>query len=287
MSPRIAIVSRDDDVRAAAARAFGTSPGEWSLQLCDDDPGDADVVVRGSDVPADGAIVFDPEHPDDALRAVHAACAGAASRTYVVAGAAGGVGATTIALHLAAALGSDTCYAELTGPSARLGLPESARTWLPRDEDVSSSALPVEGGFRVLRAPSPLPAPGAFPLGAARDAFARLVLDVGARGDLAAVLSGADAALVVTTPTRPAALAARALADELPGVSWTVVVNRVGPGGQLMRTALEQHVGREIAIELPCCPALRDAEDEARLLTGTWRRWTRGIARLARALESC
>lgn len=280
MTLRVAIVSRDEEVRAAAAKAFSEAPGGWSVRLCTADPADADVVVRGADVPADGGIVFDPARPGDALAAVSATRS--AARTYLVTGAAGGVGATTVALHLAAALGA--CYAELAVASHRLGLPEDALTWLPRDGDLSASALPVAGGLRVLRAPTPCPGPASFPLAAARSAFDRLVLDAGTRRDLAVDV---DAALVVTTPTRPSALAARALMEDFPEARWVVVVNRLGPGGQIMSSALEGLLGRAVALELPCCPALRDSEDEGRLLRGAWRRWTRGVARLAAALERC
>lgn len=285
MPLRVAIVSRDVEVRAAAASTFTAAPADWSVTLCDDDPGDADVVVRGIDVASEGSIVFDPSQPGDALREVEATRA--SGRTYVVVGAAGGVGATTVALHLAAALGRTSCYVELAGQSDWLGLPRDARTWLPRDDDLALSALPVAGGFRVLRAPRPCPDPAAFPLDAARAAFERLVLDVGARRDAEPVISSSDATILVTTPTRPTALAARSLTEELPDARWVVVVNRLGPGGQIMSAALEQLLGRAAAVELPCCPALRDAEDEARLLRGTWRRWTRCVVRLARALESC
>lgn len=284
MTLKVAIVSRDETVRAAAARAFGSAPADWKVELCTDEPTDADVVVHGADFGERGGILFDPDRPDHALRAVEASAG--AGRAYVVAAALGGAGATTIALHLAAAL-APACCAELAGPSSRLGLPGDARTWLPRDDDRSLHALPVAGGLRLLRAPDPCPAPETFPLEEARGSFDRLVLDTGARRDLDPVLARCDAAIVVTTPTRPSCLAARELVERWPAARWTVVVNRLGPGGQLMRGALERLLGRRVAIELPCCPALRDAEDEGRLLTGSWRRWTRGITRLAAALEAC
>jgi hypothetical protein len=283
MSLEVAIVSRDAEVRAAAARTFAAAPPDWSIRLCAEDPGDADVVIRGTDVAAPGTILFDPARPDDALRAV--ATASGPGRVYAVVASVGGAGATTIALHLGAALRA--CYAELTSPSARLGLPDDARTWLPDDEDLERSALPVAGGLRVLRSPLPCPGAGAFPLEAARSVFDRLVLDAGTQRDVGPLLAASSAAVVVTTPTRPGALAARALTEEHPGVRWVVVVNRLGPGGQIMRAALEQLLARPVAVELACCPALRDAEDEARLLNGGWRRWFRGVAALARALERC
>lgn len=282
MPPKVAIVSRDPAVRDAAARAFAAAPPEWSVVLCDSAPRDADVVVR--DRGGDGAVVFDPSQPDDALAEVEARLGG--GRVYVVAGAAGGAGATTIALHVAAALAGRACCAELAGPSARLGLPEDARTWLT-DDDVALSALPVADGFRVLRAPQPLPDIAAFPLDAACAAFDRLVLDAGTRRDLDGLMETAAVAVAVTTPTRPAALATRQLVDAWPEVRWAVVVNRLGAGGQIMRAGLEALLGRRVTVELPCCPAVRDAEDEGRLVTGSWRRWSRGITRLVRALESC
>lgn len=283
MTLKVAIVSRDEDVRAAAARTFGSAPAQWEVALHTDEPGDADVVVHGADLAERGGLVFDPKRPEDALRAVEAAAG--AGRTYVVAAAVGGAGATTVALHLTAAL-APACCAELAGPSTRLGLPNDARTWLPRDDDRSLQGLPV-AGIHVLRAPDPCPAPESFPLEEAHASFDRLVLDAGARRDLDPVLARCDAAIVVTTPTRPSCLAARELVERFAETRWTVVVNRLGPGGQIMRGGLEQLLGRRVAIELPCCPALRDAEDEARLLTGSWRRWTRGVARVAAALEAC
>ena len=284
MTLKVAIVSRDAAVRAAAAVAFQDAPPQWTVELRPDEPDDADVVVHGADLEAGTGIVFDPARPDEALRAIEASLG--RGRVYVVVGAVGGAGATTLALHLSAAL-APACCAELAGPSARLGLPEDARTWLPRDDDASLQALPVAGGFHVLRAPDPCPPPDAFPVEEARASFPRLVIDAGSRRDLDPVLACAAAAVVVATPTRPAALAARELTEAFPEARWTVVVNRLGPGGQIMRGGLEQLLGRRVAVELPCCPALRDAEDEARLLQGSWRRWTRGVARLARGLSSC
>ncbi|HEX2195605.1 MAG TPA: hypothetical protein VHJ76_01660 [Actinomycetota bacterium] len=285
MSLKVAIVSRDAAVRAAAAEAFTGAPPEWSVQLCEEAPAVADVVLHGPDAAVEGATVFDPANPDDALRAVEAAAT--SGRVYAVAAAAGGAGATSIALHLAAALGGRTCYAELCDASARLGLPEDARTWLPRDRDCEPSALPVAGGFRVLRSPGPCPEPAAFPLDAAGRSFDHVVLDAGTRRDLGCVVSRAAVAVVVTPPTRPAALAARSLVETFPEARWAVVVNRLGPGGQIMRAGLESLLGRRVTVELPCCPALRDAEDQSRLLNGSWRRWTRGVTRLAAALQAC
>lgn len=287
---QVAIVSRDAAVRTAAARAFAAAPPEWSVSLLEDDPVAADVLVRGSDLDAGDAVAFHPERPDEAVRAVGAAMARlSASPLYVVVGATGGAGTTSLALHLAAEWGAGTCYAEVAaaGATARLGLPEDARTWSSRDDDAAASMLPVAGGFRVLLCPRPAPGAESFPLTAARAATSRLVLDAATDRRLAPVLGEATAGVLVTTPTRPGALAARSVLEEFPETRWAVVVNRLGPGGQIMPAALEALLGRRTSVELPCCPALRDAEDEGRLVSGGWRRWRRGVTLLARALSRC
>ncbi|HYO61400.1 MAG TPA: hypothetical protein VEU29_05840, partial [Actinomycetota bacterium] len=63
----VAIVTRDPQARDAAARSFAAAPPQWSIRLCDEVPGDADVVVAGPGVDAPGAIPFDPSRPQDAL----------------------------------------------------------------------------------------------------------------------------------------------------------------------------------------------------------------------------
>ncbi|MFN2588401.1 MAG: hypothetical protein ABR613_09850 [Actinomycetota bacterium] len=291
MAVVVEIVSADPAVRAQAARAFTRSPVDWAVRLVDEPSGHADVVVGERALTATGAsVVFDPARPDDAVRATDRLLrrARAGSRTIVVVGAAGGAGATTVALHLAAAWGRGTCVADVSGGvRRRLGLPDDARTWLPRDDDVSGAALPVAGGFRVLCAPAPCPPPDGFPVAAAQRDFERVVIDAGKPRDLDRLLESPRVGVLVTPPTRPGAGAARELLETSPGVRWAVVANRVGPGGQIMRHALEALLGRALALDLPCCPALRDAEDEARLLRGRWHRWARRVARLAAALDAC
>jgi hypothetical protein len=44
-------------------------------------------------------------------------------------------------------------------------------------------------------------------------------------------------------------------------------------------------LGCPALVELPCTPALRDAEDEHRLLSRPWTRWARGVEVVARTLE--
>lgn len=54
----------------------------------------------------------------------------------------------------------------------------------------------------------------------------------------------------------------------------------------MTRSALERILERSVALELPCAAALRDAEDDARLVTTGFSRWLRAIDRLCKALES-
>src|SRR3989337_631755 len=100
---RIAIVSRDDGIRLRAAKAFDGAPASWSVRLFDEPPPDADVVVWGADVRAAGGadgVIFDPAESSGVVAEV-AARLRRGARIYAVVGAAGGVGATSIAFHLA------------------------------------------------------------------------------------------------------------------------------------------------------------------------------------------
>jgi hypothetical protein len=282
----VAIVSRDPATRMAAARAFDAAPADWRVVLVEEAPAHADAVVYGYDAAAEGGIVFDPARPGDALTSVRASAARPAPhRTVTVVGAVGGAGATVLALHLAAEWGPGTCCAELrrSGVGAWLDLPPESRTWSPGED--GPPALPVRGGYRVLLAPSPGPGAAAFPLASVRDAFERVVVDAATERDLTPLLD--DVGILVTPPTRPGARAARAVLDAFPDARWAVVANRAGPGGQIMRAGLEELIGRPLALELPCCPALRDAEDQARLLSSSRHRWRRRVTRLARALDAC
>ena len=288
MGVAIELVSKDPAVRAAASRAFTAAPAGWSISLLETPSGTADVVV--DETGEGGSVCFDRARPGDALAEVerllaHRRSAGSA---VLVAGAGGGVGTTTLALHLAGSWGPGTCYADLAGGAARrLGLPADARTWLPAGDDCPEAALPVAGGYRVLCAPVPCPPPSQFPLASARSSFERLVLDAGTGRGLDPLLDAVRVGILVTTPTRPGAESARAVVEAFPSTRWAVVTNRVGPGGQIMRRGLEAILGRRLTLELPCCPALRDAEDEGRLLTGAWHRWTRAVGRLARVVDAC
>ena len=69
-------------------------------------------------------------------------------------------------------------------------------------------------------------------------------------------------------------------------LQWATVVNRVGPGSDLTITDLRRVLQYGVTLELPCTAALRDAEDEGRLLTGDWTRWNRRLKKLAFTLAA-
>jgi hypothetical protein len=91
-------------------------------------------------------------------------------------------------------------------------------------------------------------------------------------------------AVLVVQPSVVGAKRARALLEEHPKISWAVILNRLGPGGETTRSAFERLLRHPVAIELACAPSLRDAEDDGRLLTSPLSPWRRSVHRLARAL---
>jgi hypothetical protein len=276
MAPvRIAIVASDAETRMAAARAFDGAPRHWSVRIFDEPPDDADVLVvpRGSRQ-LEGCVTFDPERPADVVRVVEASLAQTRG-PIVVEGACGGAGATTLALHLAAASGACVLDRSPHGATARRLAIEEWRTF-GNGDDPAEASLPVAPGIRLLLAPERDDA-----VDAATKVFERVVVD----GAPAALVPQAAARVVVFPPSSPAARRVRELIVE-PDVPTALVVNRTGPGGSLSRGAVEREIGRRVTLMLPCTPALRDAEDDGRLLTSPCSRWLRGIARLARALES-
>ncbi|MGH2730604.1 MAG: hypothetical protein ACRDJI_08335 [Actinomycetota bacterium] len=297
---KVAVVCCDPALRLAAARAFDGAPATWDVTLCEAPPEEADVVVRGPNAAPDVAggnagIAFDPTRPELLVPQIEATIGrGGRPHVMVVTSAAGGTGTTTIALHLAHALSAaaETCYLELTGggAAARLAMPPDGLTW----QDAGSTqpqlrlaAVPVAGGFRVLLAPPVLNESEALVvLDRAAQAYERLVVDVSAAGLPTAVLPRAHAGVIVMAPTRPCARRTQKLLERLPDLPWAIVSNRTGPGGETTRAGLERILGRRIALELPCTSALRDGEDDGRLLTGRWSRFSRGVARLAGALET-
>jgi hypothetical protein len=285
---RVAIVSREPEVRLCAARAFEAAPPSWQVSLHDEVPPEAEIVVLGPD--ADGpprALRFDPSDPGRIVTEVKAVAE--IGRAIAVVGAGGGVGATTLSLHLARemALRSRTCVLDLDtrwGLRERLDLSEDALTWAGGEGDPAACALPVPGGFRVMLAPrSAVDVDPEALVSGARRAFESVIVDVsdGARE----ALSHCDAGVLVMAPSAPGARRARAVLDWTPDLPWAVVVNVTGPGGETMRAEMQEILGRRISTELPCTASLRDAEGESRLLQGGWSRWQRRVARLARALQ--
>jgi pilus assembly protein CpaE len=292
----VAVVSRDPATRLAAAAAFDRAPATWRVELFDSPPeGGADVVVVGPDAAGQGGVRFDPAAPallvDDVARALGRRKA----LTTAVTSAGGGVGTTTVALHLAQSLAetAETCMVDLGADGAvalRLGLGDQTRTWGdlgPEDGSLRRCAVPVPGGFRVLLAPESdeLPHVSVSDLVThAAGAFERVVFDLPPGRLQHEALALMHAVVLVVPPTVPGAHRARRLLEAHSGVAWAVVLNRLGPGGETTRPVLQRLLRHPIAVELPCSAALRDVEDTGRLLTSPLSRWRRSVGRLARAL---
>jgi hypothetical protein len=291
---RVAVVSRDPVHRMEVARAFDAAPTSWHVTMHDEAPADADVTVATPEVDCPGAVVFDPARPDDVLTAVSATTR-ARGRVIAVTSPAGGTGVTSVALHLAAlaARRSSTCFVDLDTTwtaGDRLGLPGAARTWADAGEtreSLEQSALPIAPGFRVLLAPRGRGASDRYQIAErAAESFERVVADAPPGDYIRPVLEGAHCCVLVLPPTIPAARRAHEFLDEHRGLKWAVAINRLGPGGEVTRSGLRRVLGCRIAVELPCCPSLRDREDEAALLATPWSRWARGLRRLYDALEN-
>lgn len=282
---RIAAVSEDPEERMQLARAFDRAPSSWTISLHDDVPDDADVLVCGPGRQIAGAIEFDPDVPHQLISDIEQRMGTRSTgRRFFVVGATGGSGATSVALHLAAAGRGCVVEAPGSGIRRRLGL-SSARSWSLENE-IELSALPIAPGFRVLLAPSS-EAEAQLPKIADRAAaaFPTVLLDcppnmldgLAARGDIC---------VLVVLPTRPAAERAREILSSHGAPRWAVVTNRVGPGSGLTRRRLEEILDRRISIELPCSAALRDAEDDGALLTSPFSPWLWKVKKLWRALET-
>ena len=285
---RIAVVSNDPDVRLEAARAFDEAPASWSVCLHTSRPNDVDIVVLGPDAEGDG-IPFDPADPKSVIEEIESRTGAREGAVIVVTQATGGVGATSLALHLAAALAPAVRvgFIELApGAALRLGLaPNEHLTWADLDgssESIARCFLPVAPGFRALLAPEDGGDPGLV-MKRSRPAFDLLVVDAPARSASTA-LCEADAGVLVMGPSVPQAHWARGFIGEWPDLDCAVVINRLGRGGETTRAQLADLVGRPISLELPCSPSLRDAEDDGRLLSLKWTRYGRAITRLADAL---
>ncbi len=292
----MAVVSRDGAIRLQAARAFDSAPPNWRVALHRERPADADIVVAGADMDVEADVVFDSARPgrvlDDVTRA--AADRGRKARIIAVTSPSGGTGVTSVALHLAraSARSAPTCLADFDlewGAGYRLGLPADALTWAEAGDPEASllrAALPVPGGFRVLASPGGIGPPdvGAL-LGAAGAHFGCIVVDMGRVSAVPDLLGTADAVVLVLAPSAPSARRGRIVLDGLTCGRVAIVINRVGPGGEMTKAEIQSIIGRKVALELPCERRLRDAEDDDRLLSAYWSRWEHGIHRLWRTLE--
>ncbi len=265
-----------DSARMAVARAFDLAPPEWEVTF---EPAsaafEADAVVAVG-LELDGAVPFDPAEPARVIEDLHRHLARRRTATIVVCGSSGGCGATTLALHLAAAR-RGSCVVDAArhgGVAFRLGLdPASLEAEAP---------VPVAGGFGVVRLGERNPRALLDDLA---QSFERVVVDTD-RARLGDVIGDCDAGVLVIAPTVPSARAAAELLETYPDVRWALVANRTGPGGETTRAELQRLVARRLTIELPCSRAVRDAEGDGRVVSSAWSPWLRGVRRLSRALET-
>lgn len=273
---QIAIVCPDDSLRLAVARSFDHAPLDWEVTLHRGHPASADVVVGvGDEVASD--VRFDPRRSELVVDEVSDVLAQRACSVVLVVGASGGCGATSIALHLAAEGPTRTCVVDLherAPAAARLGLD-------PREVLEASGPVPVAGGFKLVCTGASGEPPS---LDVLRRGFQRVIVD--APCDLVEpLLVSADAAVLVMLPTVTSATQAARLLDTFSDMPLALVTNRTGPGGETASGELQQILGRRLGLQLPCSRALRDAEDDCRLLTSEWSPWRRRIAHLSAALE--
>ena len=283
---RVAAVSRDDAIRLQLARAFDSAPASWDIALHDSSPPEADVVVCGPDQDISGCIRFDPADPEKVIADIRAATPSTRTRSFVVTGAAGGGGATSVALHLTV-LSGGCIFGMEQGLRRRLKMP-TAKSWSDAlsGDPIELCALPVAPGFRVLLAPDE------FEVGEdrrvfdlARATFDHVFVDVAVE-HLDRFAGRGDVGVLVMPPTRPGAERAAELLASHSALRWAIVTNRLGPGSGLTRRRLEEITGKKIAVELPCSAALRDAEDDGRVVTSPLSPWLWQLKRLWRTLAT-
>jgi hypothetical protein len=300
-------------VRAAVAQAFDAAPATWAVSFCDVVPPDADVVVFAEPVDAmasefqsdlaapnqprfDG-VVFEPARPERLVPAIQArldrSVPAAPCRVVAVTGIAG-TGVSSIAMHLALSWAArfETCFVDLDRTwtcADRLGLGAEVVTWgsaATSDEALRLAAVPIEGGLRALVAPrAAVDFSGDALVQRARSRFQQLVVDLPYRHLGSDRIASVDATIVVMTPCLPHAHRVARMLTEVDADRLLVVTNRLGRGGETTRRQIEAIVGRRVALELPCCPGLRDAEGKQRLVPLRWSRWGHAVMRLGRALE--
>jgi pilus assembly protein CpaE len=220
-------------------------------------------------------LVALPADPDELLGAVRAAAAGraegggeAAGITVAVCSGKGGVGASTVALALAEAVGNGLLV-DLAGgfddAAARLGC-DGARgigDLAGLDDALGADALRAvlatrPDGLRLLARPAvgglAAPALCRAVVRASRAVAPVVALDLGLlpSSPAAAVAVGCDRVLLVTTPDRDAvACAARAAAwldaEGVPAAGLGLVVNRWRRGGELSLRGIERAGGLPVA----------------------------------------
>jgi hypothetical protein len=287
---KVALVSRTDSERLAVARAFDRAPASWEVSIHTECPAQADVVVMGPDVAdqlgdVDGAVLFDAREPHRALDLVQEIWAARLSRRYLITGAGRGVGVTALAVHLAAALArnEETCLLDLDpdwGLEPWIGLDSSDEKTPDR---LPLAAHPVRGGFRIVLARRCEQGVREIK-NECSGSFARLVMD--RPSPLASAdLPNIAGAVLVMSPAPSSIARARELIAHHGDASWALVLNRQGPGGETTRAQIERSLGQRIAVELPCTPSLRDAEERGRLLSSNWFRYVRRVDALCGALE--
>jgi hypothetical protein len=284
--PRIALRSSDPATCLEMAKAFEGAPIDWDVFFWSD--GCESHVVVGDDDAC--SVPFDVSDPARAIESVAALLVRGRKRITVLTGARRGTGVSTLALHLAVALGETAavCVVDLDPDSslrARLGLPEDARDWAPSEDDVLSAAIPCSGGFRLLLAPR-APFGDVRPLlDAAVERYQHVVVDAPPSPCRAVVLASSTQALLLVPPSRQGIAHAHRTIAAHPETDWSCVVNRMGAGGELTVRQIGNELQRPISVELPCSPYLRDREDDHRLLDARWSRYYRRVTRLAGALS--
>lgn len=287
--PRVAIVCNDPELRLAVARAFDEAPSQWLVRLFESVPQDADVVVLAPGVDGEG-IELDLDAPHDTIAVIESRLAERDSgRLIEVTATGGGTGATSLALHLASFLSGDdpALYVESKtscGGGLRLGLENGGPSWgdVEARSPLISSTVPVAAGFRALLAPETTTAVPPDVLGLCRSEFRWVVVDRGAStADPEATLE-----VLLLTPTVPSFRRAAARLRDGSGCGRVLVTNRLGPGSELTTAVLGSILGDvPPGVDLPCSPALRDAEDEGRLLPRHATVWSRRVAKLADGLS--
>lgn len=255
-------------------------------------PEGADVVVTEPGAPSPGGVTFDPKRPGDLIEQIRAFLSVPSWGPVVVTSACGGSGVTSVALHLAAAFASTAGEAYVVESHSRCGVLErlgldrnELPTWggMQDGDGVDGAVVSAPNGLRLLAAPSGTASCGAaVSAGTGRgvtvvDAAPSVLDDLGlSRGRV----------VVMLPPSIPAAHRTRALLGARPDLTWAVVVNRLGRGGETNRARLAAVLGVAPTLELPCTPSLRDAEDLGRLLHERRTRFARRVGVLATALGS-